>query len=250
MQVDIDSLIRDLRDPSRVGEETQHALIKAGPGVVQPLVQALGDLDAFGKLMAIDVFDALDDQAAAPALVDLLADEDSTVRQWAARLLGRWRFQPAVPALRSLHAWLLATHIPPDWIEPLAVRSALASVGARSVVTPPLTASLEVVIAGTHGWRPGDLPRVIADLADNDQFVVHLLAWHLGRGDAVYRDGQLYWVGHPSPVEWRYSPLRTWAENVSAARDAALAEAMGLPQHVDLVVVDWMSETDMSPDAW
>jgi hypothetical protein len=246
MQDDVAALIRDLGDPSCEREETKFALIEAGPDVVPPMIKLLAGLDRFGKLTAIEVFEALNDRAPASALTDLLSDDDSTVREWAADLLGTWKYQPAASAVRTLHARLLVEEVPPDWTEPLAVRRALAAFGLRSVVTPQLTASLEITIAESHGWRPADLDRVLADLAAHDQFVLHLIAWRLGRGDGGYKAGNLYWVNHPPPVDWSYAPKREWKENVRTASSAALACASSLPEHVDLVMLDWISEADMS----
>src|SRR4051812_48341835 len=98
VQVDVDSLLRDLGDPSCEREETKYALIQAGPSFVRPLTNVAASLDPFGKLMAIEVFEALNDPEPAPVLTDMLADDNSTVREWAADLLGSWRYQPALPA--------------------------------------------------------------------------------------------------------------------------------------------------------
>ena len=62
-------------------------LIARGADAVPEVVSRLATL-RFGKLIAIEAFEALEDARACPALIGLLADNNETVVEWPARALG------------------------------------------------------------------------------------------------------------------------------------------------------------------
>jgi hypothetical protein len=142
------------------------------------------------KLSAIEVFEARGDPRAGPALIGLLSDADTTVREWAANALSALRYTEAGPALTQLNARLLRYRIRPDFTEPVAVRNAMANLGLRQRRTPDLTRTLAQHISHEHKWPVGRLPEVIRDLADHDQVVLYFMIWRIAD------DGQLYWTQH------------------------------------------------------
>lgn len=84
----IGALISRLDDPSDISADAKDALIAQGTSVIPELAAALPGLDRFGKLSAIQVFEAFGDRRAGPVLVELLSDAETTVREWAANALG------------------------------------------------------------------------------------------------------------------------------------------------------------------
>jgi hypothetical protein len=65
----IGALISRLDDPSDISADAKAALIAQGASVIPELAAALPGLDRFGKLSAIQVFEAFGDRRAGPALV-------------------------------------------------------------------------------------------------------------------------------------------------------------------------------------
>ncbi|MEV0073399.1 MULTISPECIES: HEAT repeat domain-containing protein [unclassified Amycolatopsis] len=107
---EIDRLIRlldsDTLDANAMGAaDAQWDLTALGreADVVAPLLLALPNFGSFAQLCAIEIFQQLQDTRAIGALIDLLAGDNSTVREWAAGALADLRATGAVPALRR--AW-------------------------------------------------------------------------------------------------------------------------------------------------
>jgi len=117
------------------------------------IAAALPGLDRFGKLPAIEVFEACGDHQAGPALVSLLSDAGTTVREWAAKALGALGYTEVGPALARLDARLLRDLVPPrlhragcrsqrpDALRPAAARDARPDLdtGARHRSRAPCT---------------------------------------------------------------------------------------------------------------
>lgn len=140
---DIGALISRLDNPSTdIAESAKHALIARGTAVIPELATALPGLGRFGKLSAIEIYEACNDRRAGPALVGLLSDPDATVREWAVLALGALGYTEAGPALTQLNTRLLRELVRPDFSEPVAVRSVLALFGLRRRLTPDLTRTL------------------------------------------------------------------------------------------------------------
>jgi hypothetical protein len=153
------------RSTTDIAEEAKDALIAQGTVVIPGLAAALPGLDRFGKLSAIEVFAAYGDRGAGPALVGLLSDADTTVREWAANALGELGYTEAGPALARLNARLLREMVRPDFTEPVAVRSVLTLFGLRRRVTPDLTRTLARDTGHGQAWPVARLPEVLPDLA-------------------------------------------------------------------------------------
>lgn len=235
----VDELIARLDDRSGDGEEAKYELIAAGPSALSNLVASIGQRTRFGKLLAIETFDAWQDQRAAPTLITLLSDPDDTVREWSADLLGRWHHAAAGPALTGQHNRLLAESVPPHWTEPVAVRRALTNLGLRSDVVPPLTASLATDAHGPRCWPAQRTADIVTELAQHDQVVLYIMAWRLGA------DGQLYWTKHET-LGWELDRSKPWEVNVTEALDAVLIEASTLPDDPQLfVMIEWLNKGDL-----
>ena len=143
MTTDIGALISRLDDPSTdIAEDAKDALIGRGADVIPELAAALTSLARSGRLSAIEVFEACGDRRAGPALIGLLSDADTTVREWAANALSALRYTQAGPALAQLNARLVRDLVRPDFTELVAVRNAMARLGLRPRLTPDLTRTL------------------------------------------------------------------------------------------------------------
>jgi hypothetical protein len=236
----IGALISRLDDPSDISADAKAALIAQGTSVIPELAAALPGLDRFGKLSAIQVFEAFGDRRAGPALVGLLSDAETTVREWAANALGVLGYTEAGPALARLNARLLREMVRPDFTEPVAVRSVLTLFGLRRRVTPDLTRTLARDTGHGQAWPVARLPEVLRDLADHDQVVLFFRIWR------VCDHGQLYWTQHED-VGWAFDYSLPWPQNVAAARDSALLEADFVRDTVDLVAtIEWIDEGDVA----
>lgn len=240
MTTDISTLISRLDDPSTdIAEDAKRALMAQGAVVIPQLAAALPDLDRFGKLSAIEVFEVCGNRQAGPALVGLLSDGDTTVREWAAYALGTLEYAEAGPALARLNARLLRELVRPDFSEPVAVRSVLTLFGLRRRVTPDLTRTLARDTGHGQAWPVARLPDVLRDLADHEQAVLYFMIWQVGD------HGQLYWTQHER-VGWAFDRSVPWSENVVGARDAALLEAGFVQDIGDLVaMIEWIDEVDV-----
>lgn len=224
------------------GEEAKVELISRGIEVVPELAALVGGLERLGKLLAIDVFEALGDPRACSSLIALLRDDDTSVAQWSAGALGSLGCPEAVAPLLELRCRLIETRVPPGWSGPVAVRRALSDLGARPAVFSVVTANLRVQRAdtGMQLFRSADLTTVIDDLAGLSQVILYFQVWRAGD------DGHLYWV-HSEREEWAFDWSAPWSDNVAAAHAVARANAARLVPQPDLLVQpEWIDEDDLS----
>lgn len=240
MPLSVDELIEALDDASGAGEDAKDELIARGVEIVPELAARVGTLGGFGKLTAIEAFEALKDQRACPALLELLADDDETVVEWSASALGVLRCHDAIGPLRDVWSRAVAAQVPPDWTGPVALRRALTDLGARQPVVPSLTARLlqqendseMQLVPSAH------LAAVVEDLADHDQVVLGFTLWH------VAEDGHLHWTDSRH-AEWDFDWSARWMDSVAAARQAALDAAATVAPRL-LVHIEWVDETDLA----
>lgn len=153
-------------DSTEIAEGAKAELISIGGEVVQPLSAALGGLDRYGQLSAIEVFEHFGDAAAGPALIDLLGSEHETVREWSAWAIAELGVRDAVPMLQAVYRRQRLSGNGPDWTEALAIRHALTVLGRRQEVLPPLTASLRTTAGSMHwAWPFARLVDVVSSNA-------------------------------------------------------------------------------------
>lgn len=241
MAIDISALISRLDDPTTdIAPDAKDALIRQGADVIPELAAALTGLGRYGKLSAIEVFEAYGDRRAGPALIGLLSDADTTVREWAANALSALRYTEAGPALAQLNARLMRDRVRPDFTEPVAVRNAMADLGLRPLRTPDLTRTLAHHTVHGQRWPVGRLPEIVRDLAAHDQVVLYFMIWRIGDS------GQLYWTQREGAgCAFDYS--LPWPDNVTNARDAALLEAAFVQDSGDLVAsIEWIDQSDIA----
>lgn len=238
---DISALISRLDDPSTdIAEDAKYALIGQAADVIPELAAALTSIGRSGRLSAIEVFEASGDRRAGPALIGLLSDADTTVREWAANALSALKYTKAGPALAQLNARLVRARVSPDFTEPVAVRNAIAHLGLRQRRTPDLTRTLAQLIGHGQAWPVARLPEIVRDLADHDQVVLYFMIWRVGD------DGQQYWTEHEG-AGWAFDYSLPWPENVTSARDAALLEAAFVQDSGVLVAsIEWIDQNDIA----
>ena len=241
MTTDIAALISELDDASTdIAESAKHLLIAEGAVVIPDLAAALPRLERFGKLSAIEIFEACGDIQAGPALASLLGDPDTTVREWAALALGAVGYTEAGPALAQLNTRLRRAGVRPDFTEPVAVRSVLTLFRLRRQLTPDLTRTLARDSGHGQTWPVARLPEILRDLADHDQVVLYFIIWR------VNDHGELHWSEHDR-VGWAFDHSLSWSENVAGARDAALLEAAFVQDTGNLVArIEWIHEDDIA----
>ena len=237
---EITRLIGLLNDDSiEVVQDAEGELILIGGEVVRPLADAVGSLDAYGQLCAIEIFDHFGDPAAGPALIGLLGSEDDTVRRWSTWSVGELRLQEALPALLAARERLRAEGEPPDGGEAVEVRRALTRLGARREVWPPLTTSLRTTARDLpRAWPSDRLADVVDDLADHDQAV-------LGFSLSLVFPAHTTEIGHER-LDRRLDVRKPWRQVVEDARESALVEAAFVEPRPNLfATVEWIGRDDV-----
>ncbi|MGW5382539.1 HEAT repeat domain-containing protein [Nocardia sp. NPDC003963] len=208
--------------------------------VMTALLPALPELSRYGQLCAVEIIDELADPRAAPALIDLLGGEHDTVREWAARSLATLRITDAIPALRRAYQACRDRADPPDWCEPVCIRSALTDLGDRVAVTPALTAGLAVTRSyGIQAWPSHRLIDVLDDLAAHDQATLYFQLWR------VETDGRMYRQQSPG-AEDEVDYTRPWPVLVARTHDrATAAAAQARLDHNIVVTIEWIGSDDL-----
>lgn len=233
-------LIELLDDEStEIAENAKAELISIGHAVVLPVSAAVGSLQRYGQLSAIEIFEQVGDPAAGPALIDLLSNQNETVREWSAWAVAELGVRDAVPALVDAYQRQRASGGGPECGEAVAIRRALTALGARRDIVPPLTASLLTRVGRLErAWPSARLADVVNDLADHDQAVLYFQLW-------ATIDGGTCWNGHESLDE----PLdvdRPWPRVVEATREAALIEAALVVSRSNLfATIEWVDHADL-----
>lgn len=123
----------------------------------------------------------------------------------------------------------------------MAVRGALAVLGARRPVVPPLLRQQAAVHrTGLVVWPASSLERLVDELAKAGQVLLYFMVWRQGE------NGQLYSQSHES-LSWSFDRNADWRVNVLAAREAALIEGSALPQRRDglMVSMEWIDQVDV-----
>ncbi|HEX6681867.1 MAG TPA: HEAT repeat domain-containing protein [Candidatus Limnocylindrales bacterium] len=157
-------------DSTEVAEDAKAELILTGTDAAEPLAAAVSSLQRYGQLSAIEVFEHLDSPVAGPVLIELLDSDHETVREWSAYALAQLEVRDAVPALQAAYRRQRASGTTPDFSEAVGIRYALAALGARRVVVPPLAASWAASAPGLgQAWPVARLEDVINELADHRQ---------------------------------------------------------------------------------
>ncbi|MFI5987435.1 HEAT repeat domain-containing protein [Streptomyces sp. NPDC051555] len=238
MESHVDRLVRQLDGSSEESMDARAALIFMGRDVVPEIVRGLPGLGGFGQLTAIEVFEELKDRRCIPALIDLLASDDDTVRQWFATALGGLEAVEAVEPLRRAYASCRERRTPPDWSEPESLREALTDLGALHPVVPPLVASLRSSTNGVDAvWPPDRLTDLVDDLADHGQLVLSVAFWQTG-------DRGTYWVGAPA-VDWDFDWSAPWRELVEQTRREAWLAVIEAPTGEGIVAtISWIDRSD------
>lgn len=243
----IRQLVAELDQENTNGaEEAQFELTEDfGAEALEPLLEAAPAFGDFGRLCAIEVFEAIGDRRAGPVLVPWLKSDNDTVRDWSAGALGRLGVDEAVPALRE--AWEASKEraTPPDWTEPVSIRHALTALGAREVVVPAVVARLSIEDDRLGlAWPAQALADVLNALADARQVVPYFMYW-TRRPEHDPKS----WYGITearATVELDWSG--PWDALVEEARRQAVghaeAQAAGLPP-ATVATVEWLDERDV-----
>ena len=243
----LEQLVAELdEENTNDAEEAQFELTEDfGAEALEPLLEAAPCFSDFGRLCAIEIFEAIGDRRAAPVLIPWLKSDNDTVRDWSAGALGRLGADEAVPQL--LDAWE-ATKLrgtPPDWTEPVSIRRALAALGAREVVTPHEVARLKIQHDRLeHAWPAAVLPRVLHRLADARQVVMYFSYW---TRRPEYDSTNWYGITEADisvDLDWTLP----WDELVEESRRQAIAkaenEAPNIPPST-VVTIEWIDRSDL-----
>ncbi|MCP3759199.1 HEAT repeat domain-containing protein [Streptomyces sp. TBY4] len=238
----IERLVQQLDGESGASYDARAELIHMRSGAVPTVIAGLPSLGGFGQLTAIEVFEEVADPRCGPALIGLLVSENPTVRQWAATALAGLEIEGAVEPLRRAYRACLERRTPPDECEPVALRWALTDLGARTPVVPSLTAGLRAGTgADSPGWPTAHFARIVDDLADHDQLILHSQFWRV-------RAGTAYGLSATTP-DWEHDWTKPWEHLVEEARTWSLLEAAEAPVGDDVFVTPtWIDRTDLHPE--
>ncbi|NEC87441.1 HEAT repeat domain-containing protein [Streptomyces sp. SID12501] len=237
----IAALVQQMDGAADESMDARTELIHIGHPAVPVIIDGLPFLGSFGQLTAIEVFEEVGDLRCGPALIELLASDNSTVREWAALALADLGIRDAVEPLWRAYRACMERAIPPDRSEPGGFRWALTELGARRAVTPPSTAALRTMRVGdVPAWPSIHYGDIVNDLADHEQVILCGQFWK-NDGDSTCLvsgpelDRQLDWTA-------------PWPELVESAREWALLEATEAPAGENIVVtIEWIDHTDLHP---
>jgi hypothetical protein len=217
-----------------------------GAEALQPLLAVAPTFSDFGRRCAIEVFESIGDQRAAPVLVPWLRSENEVVRSWSAEALGLLHAGEAVPDL--LAAWAAAKQrgTPPGWGEPCNIRRALHKLGARDVVLPQTLANLAVEARPfDYAWPADQLGAVLEGLAAAGQVVTFIQFWR--RRDDLNRDTWYAMTEASTTMEldWTTPWDQLVAASLTAGTHAARAiTGSGLPPGA-IVTANWVDQSDI-----
>lgn len=204
-------------------------LIDIGSDTIPAIIDGLPSLGSFGQLTAIEVFEGVADPRCSPALIALLGNDDSTVREWAAMALAGLKIDGAAEPVRRAYRACLERATPPDWSEPVGVRWALTELGARIPVVPPLTVRLRATVAdNAQGWPSTHFPEIINDLADHAQVILYSQVWQVDAGRTYGASG--------TGLDWELDWTAPWEHLVEESRTWSLLEASEAPTGDNILV--------------
>ncbi|WP_199549997.1 HEAT repeat domain-containing protein [Streptomyces sp. N35] len=237
----IEALVRQMDGSSDDSMDARAELIHIGSSAIPVIIDGLPSLGSFGQLTAIEVFEEVRDVRCGPALIALLASDNSTVREWAALALGDLGLREAVEPLWRAYRACLERATPPDWSEPGGIRWALTELGSRNPVLPSFTAGLSTTMVGNApGWPSVYYREIVNDFADHEQAVLCCQFWKV-EGDCTR------WISGPK-TDWELDWTAPWPELVESAREWALLEATEAIAANDVVVtIEWIDHTDLHP---
>ncbi|GGY03737.1 HEAT repeat domain-containing protein [Streptomyces tanashiensis] len=239
MTFPIEALVRQLDGDDDASYAARVQLVSIGRDAILAVIDGLPTLGSFGRLTAIEVFEEVADPRCGPALIALLDDDDPIVREWAAIALANLEIDDAAEPLRRAYRACLERATPPDWTEPVGIRWALTELGARTPVTPPLTARLHDTTAA--GWPSPHFEEIINDLADHDQVILYS-QFRQVEGERTYH------VSYTGP-DWHPDWTAPWEELVKETRTQSLLEASEAPVGGNIFVdITWIDRTDLHPE--
>ncbi|MFF4454674.1 HEAT repeat domain-containing protein [Streptomyces goshikiensis] len=238
----VEALVQQLDSKADESYDARAELIWIGSDAIPAVIDGLPSLGGFGRLTAIEVFEAVGDPRCGPALIGLLHSDNPTVREWAAIALASLGIDAAVEPLRRAYRACLARATPPDWTEPDGIRWALTELGARSPVVPRLTARLRAIAADdAPGWPSAHFTEIINDLADHAQVILYSQFWRVDAGRTYDISG--------TALDWELDWTAPWEHLVDEARTWSLLEASGAPVGDDIFVAPtWIDRTDLHPE--
>ncbi len=242
MTTHIKRLIQQLDDSTGPSHDARAELVCIGSDATPAIIDGLPSLGGFGQLTAIEVFEEVADPRCGPALIALLRSDDSTVREWAAMALASLKIDGAVEPVRRAYLACLERATPLDWSEPEGIRWALAELGERTPVVPPLTARLRATAAdNAPGWPSTHFTEIVNDLSDHAQVILYSQFWQV---DA----GRTYGISGPG-LDWELDWTAPWEHLVEESRSWSLLEASEAPAGDDIFVAPtWIDRTDLHPE--
>jgi hypothetical protein len=208
-----------------------------GAEAFEPLLAAAPYFSDFGRLCAIELFQSIGDARAAPLLIPWLKSDNHVVRSWTAGALGQLHVPDAIPELLAAWEASKARCTPPDWTEPVNIRRALTTLGARSQILPPKVAAL-----ACHEetfdlcWSAADLETVAKELANAAQVILYVQFW--ARRENT---GELYGLVYSS-LGIDLNPDLAWEVSIRRARDHVLA---GPVPPASIATVEWVDHSDL-----
>ncbi|MFB6579030.1 MULTISPECIES: HEAT repeat domain-containing protein [unclassified Streptomyces] len=235
----IEALVQRLDGDDDASYGARARLIGIGRDATLPITDGLPALGRFGRLTAIEVFEAVADPRCGPTLIALLDDDEPTVREWAAIALANLEIDDAVEPLRRAYRACLERATPPDWTEPVGIRWALTELGARTPVVPPLTARLRATPADDGpGWPSAHFTALINDLADHAQVILYSPFWRVDAGRSYDVCG--------TALDWELDWTAPWEHLVEESRTWSLLEASEAPVDDNVFVAPtWIDRSDL-----
>jgi len=245
---EIEELVAALdQENSNDADLAQWKLIEGyGKDALEPLLAAAPAFADYGRLCAIEVFNAIGDRRAGPVLIPWITSDHPLVREWTAGALGYLGITEAVPELLAGWEATKQRGTPPEYTEPVCFRQVLAELGAREIVLPDAIRRQTIDDDWLKpAWPAAAIRGVLDHLADAHQVVLYTQYF---RREPNLDPKNWYWVnvGATAELDWTLQ----WEAIVTAAHDqmvaAADAKARKLPRRT-VVTVEWIDRRDVPP---
>jgi hypothetical protein len=218
-----------------------------GVDALDPVLNLIPELSDFPRRCALDFINncvsegthELQSSKIENMLLPCLKLDDEVSRAWTAEILEMVGTEKSVSPLLDAMLCLKAKNIPPDWHEPIAIRSALRRLGAMKRNCPAIVADNTIRDKHFHeSWSLVGINRVLDALINENQVIISFQIWR-------YKQDSYYWAQANRKNE-EIDFTQPWPHIVKASFEIAQKVLGGVKMTNNYrATFDWISETDL-----
>ena len=236
---------------SEIGNEAEDAQFciekEFGVDAIEPVLDLIPRLSDFPRRCALELISncIAGEPTGLPAiqieraLIPCLNLEDEVSRAWTAEILEAVGSEISVTPLLEAIRKLRSDGIPPDWHEPMAMRSALRKLGAIHRTCPKVVS--DSMICDSHfneSWSLVGINKVLEALIQERQAIISFQVWHYSKGSFYWAQANRKGVELDFGQSWSHV-VRTSFENASKILDRVKITDN------NRATFDWISEADL-----